>query len=69
MKFLKFKIIVDVNQWLSGHKTDFSSDTSSDVCKMDNCDNEIDKINKKKKSDFLYPIQWFEMILWKWFDK
>jgi hypothetical protein len=41
MKFLKFKIIVDVNQWLSGHKTDFSSD----VCKMDNCDNEIDKIN------------------------
>lgn len=52
MKFLKFKIIVDVNQWLSGHKTDFSSDTSSDVCKMDNCDNEIDKINLKKKVIF-----------------
>lgn len=64
MKFLKFKIIVDVNQWLSGHKTDFSSDTSSDVCKMDNCDNEIDKINFKKKW-FFNPIQWFEMIQWK----
>ena len=56
MKFLKFKIIVDVNQWLSGHKTDFSSDypatkqTSLVIqrfCKMDNCDNEIDKINLK----------------------